>query len=85
MSAKTFSATLVGVNAVEVEIECHESPGNQFRITVMGLPKATVKEARDRVIAAVTCSGFFMPTSAMSPFTLLLRTSPAELIPEKQS
>lgn len=25
MTAKTFSTTLLGVNAVEVEIECHEA------------------------------------------------------------
>lgn len=75
MIARTFSATLLGVNAVEVEIECHEAPGNQFRITVVGLPDAAVKEARDRVIAAVTSSGFFMPTSGYVTFNL----APADL------
>jgi magnesium chelatase family protein len=75
MIARTFSATLLGVNAVEVEIECHESPGNQFRITVVGLPDAAVKEARDRVMAAVHNSGFYMPTSGYITFNL----APADL------
>lgn len=75
MLARTFSATLLGVNAVEVEIECHEAPGNQFRITVVGLPDAAVKEARDRVMAAVHNSGFYMPTSGYITFNL----APADL------
>lgn len=75
MIARTFSATLLGVNAVEVEIECHESPGTQFRMTVVGLPDAAVKEARDRVMAAVRTSGFYMPTSGYVTFNL----APADL------
>lgn len=75
MIARTFSATLLGVNAVEVEIECHHSDGNQFRITIVGLPDTAVKEARDRVIAAVSSSGFFMPFNGYVTFNL----APADL------
>jgi magnesium chelatase family protein len=75
MIARTFSATLLGVNAVEVEIECHHAEGNNFRITVVGLPDTAVKEARDRVIAAVTSSGFYMPFSGYVTFNL----APADL------
>jgi magnesium chelatase family protein len=75
MIARTYSATLIGVNAVEVEIECHHAEGNNFRITVVGLPDAAVKEARDRVVAAVTSSGFFMPFSGYVTFNL----APADL------
>lgn len=75
MIARTFSATLLGVNAVEVEIECHHAEGNSFRITVVGLPDTAVKEARDRVIAAVTSSGFYMPFSGYVTFNL----APADL------
>jgi magnesium chelatase family protein len=75
MLARTYSATLLGVNAVEVEIECHESPGNQFRMTIVGLPDTAVKEARDRVMAAVINSGFFMPNSGYITFNL----APADL------
>jgi magnesium chelatase family protein len=75
MIARAFSATLLGVNATEVEIECHEANGNQFRITVVGLPDTAVKESRDRVVAAVTSSGFFMPFSGYITFNL----APADL------
>ncbi|MFZ4765642.1 MAG: magnesium chelatase domain-containing protein, partial [Roseimicrobium sp.] len=76
MIARTHSATLLGVNAVEVEIECHETPSNNnFRLTIVGLPDASVKEARDRVMAAVTTSGFFMPFQAFITFNL----APADL------
>lgn len=50
MIARTFSATLLGVNAVEIEIECREAEGNQFRMTVVGLPNAAVKDSRDRAL-----------------------------------
>jgi magnesium chelatase family protein len=75
MIARTHSATLLGVNAVEVEIECHHVDGNHFRITVVGLPDMAVKEARERVTAAVTSSGFFMPFSGCITFNL----APADL------
>jgi magnesium chelatase family protein len=45
MIARAYSATLLGVNATEVEIECHEANGNQFRITVVGAPDALMKES----------------------------------------
>lgn len=75
MIARTHSATLLGVNAVEVEIECHHADGNHFRITVVGLPDMAVKEARERVTAAVTSSGFFMPFSGYVTWNL----APADL------
>src|ERR1700748_3098340 len=75
MIARAYSSTLLGVNAVEVEIECHEANGNQFRMSVVGLPDAAVKESRDRVMAAVRNSGFFMPFSGYITFNL----APADL------
>ena len=57
MIARTYSATLVGVNAVEVEIESHEAGGNP-RMVIVGLPDTAVKESRDRVLAAISSSGF---------------------------
>lgn len=57
MVARTYSATLVGVNAVEVEIESHEAGGTS-RMFIVGLPDAAVKESRERVVAAINSSGF---------------------------
>ena len=70
MIAKTFSATLLEVNAIKVGIKCHESFGNLFRMTVVGLPDASVKEARERVVAAVHNSGYYMPTSNYITFNI---------------
>ncbi len=56
MVARTYSATLVGVNAVEVEIESHEAGGNP-KMVIVGLPDTAVKESRDRVLAAISSSG----------------------------
>lgn len=58
MVARTYSATLVGVNASEVEIESHEGFGNGPRLIVVGLPDAAVKESKDRVMAALMSCGF---------------------------
>ena len=59
MVARTYSATLVGVNAVEVEVESHDGGGNP-RMLIVGLPDASVKESRERVTAAINSSGFIM-------------------------
>ena len=75
MIVRTHSATLLGVNAIEVEIECHEANAQQFRISIVGLPDAAVKEARDRVMAAVRNSGFFAPFTGSITFNL----APADL------
>lgn len=59
MIARTYSATLVGVNALEVEIETHQG-GGDFRMVVVGLPDAAVKESRDRVLTALSTNGFHL-------------------------
>ncbi len=61
MIARTYSATLLGVNAVEVEIESSESPGLQFRMSIVGLPDTAVKESRDRVLAAMRSQRLLCP------------------------
>ena len=55
MVARTYSSTLVGVNAIEVEIESHEAGGNP-RMVIVGLPDTAVKESRERVLAAISSS-----------------------------
>jgi len=57
MVARTYSSTLVGVHAHEVEIESHESGGNP-KILIVGLPDTSVKESRERVSSAIKTSGF---------------------------
>ncbi|NNE71186.1 MAG: YifB family Mg chelatase-like AAA ATPase [Rhodothermales bacterium] len=73
MLSSTWSAALVGVDAVAVEIETH------FRVglpgyAVVGLPQASVRESRERVLSAIRSSGLPVPrgaiTVAMAPADL---------------
>jgi len=54
------SAVLVGARAVPVRVEVHVSAGLPG-FTVVGLPDAAVREARDRVRAALLSSGLRWP------------------------
>lgn len=60
MLAQIRSATVQGVDASPVEVEVDSSFGSTL-IVVVGLPDAAVKESRDRVLTAVTNSGFNFP------------------------
>ena len=71
--ARTYSATLLGVNAVEVEIESHDGGGNP-KIAIVGLPDASVKESRERVSAAISSCGF-----AMNDGFTTINLAPADL------
>jgi magnesium chelatase family protein len=59
-SSRTYSATIVGVEAIEVEVESYEGPGNGPRLVIVGLPDAAVKESRDRVMAALDSNGYLV-------------------------
>jgi magnesium chelatase family protein len=58
--AQISTATVVGLDALPVQVEVDVSPGLPFFVMV-GLPDAGVKEARDRVRAAIRNSGFEFP------------------------
>ncbi len=60
MITRVFSAALVGVDATEIEIEVNTGPGEPS-IIVVGLPDTAVKESKDRVIAALSNSGYRWP------------------------
>lgn len=60
MITRVFSAAVVGVDAKEVEIEVNTGAGEPS-IIVVGLPDAAVKESKDRVIAALSNSGYRWP------------------------
>ncbi len=73
MIARTYSATLVGVDALEVEIESHDGGGTP-KMFIVGLPDTSVKESRERVTAAISSSGF-----AMNEGTTTVNLAPADL------
>lgn len=60
MITRIFSAAVVGVDATEIEIEVNTGPGEPS-IIVVGLPDMAVKESKDRVIAALSNSGYRWP------------------------
>ncbi len=65
MLAKAFSAAVIGVNAIPIEIEVDVAHGLP-NFTVVGLPDAAVQESRDRVRAAIKNSGFQFPASRIT-------------------
>ena len=58
--AKCYSGAVSGVSARSVEIEVCASDGSP-QFTIVGLPDAAVKEAKDRVSTAIGNSGFAKP------------------------
>ena len=60
MLATVRSATLAGVWGLPVSVEVHVTTGLPG-FTVVGLPDASCREARDRVRAAITSSGLTWP------------------------
>ena len=60
MIAKTFSATVLGIDAHLIEVELDVSVGMSV-FNIVGLPDGTIKESRDRILSAVNNSGFSLP------------------------
>ena len=60
MISKVYSTALVGVDGAMVMCECDIS-GGLPNFDVVGLPDASVKEARDRVRSAIKNCGFEFP------------------------
>ncbi len=57
MLAKVCSAAVNGIEAYPVEVEVNAGYGDTV-LVIVGLPDAAVKESRDRVMTALTNSGF---------------------------
>ncbi len=60
MLARLYSAAVLGVDAYPVEIEVNAGHGD-FKIVIVGLPDAAVKESGDRVVTALLNSAFQPP------------------------
>lgn len=79
MLAKTFSASVIGIDAYPVEIEVNvtgSSSGGAADsvVSIVGLPDMAVKESRDRVKSAILSSGMIPPKG----FTVV-NLAPADL------
>ncbi len=65
MLAKSFSATIIGVDTftIEVEVNATEQGENSF-LSIVGLPDAAVKESKDRIRSAMQSCGYKFPKGA---------------------
>ena len=64
MLSTSASATLRGIDGQRVQVEVHVVTGVLPSFSVVGLPDASCREARDRVRAAMNHNGFKWPTAA---------------------
>ena len=73
MLARVHSATVVGVDAVPVDVEVDVGAGLPM-CTIVGLPDAAVREARERVRSAIRNAGYEMPARRVT-----VNLAPADL------
>ena len=74
MLAKLKTFSLLGIDAVPVEVEVDVSARAAPKIILVGLPEAAVKESTHRVERALVNSGFFRPQDRV-----VINLAPAEL------
>ncbi len=72
--AKLQTFSLVGIEALPVEVEVDVSPGAIPKTVLVGLPEAAVKESTHRVERAIVNSGFQRPHDR-----IVINLAPAEL------
>ncbi|NLI80209.1 MAG: YifB family Mg chelatase-like AAA ATPase [Deltaproteobacteria bacterium] len=65
MIAKTYTFSLMGIEAILVEVEVDLSPGLPVFATV-GLPDSVVRESKDRVKTALQNSGYPLPSERIT-------------------
>ena len=73
MLAAIRTAAVLGIEAYDVTVEVDVSPGLPAW-SIVGLPSSSVKESRERVIAALANSGFTLP-----PRRITVSLSPADV------
>ena len=73
MMSRVFSACPQGVQAVPVTVEV-DVRENQLKISIVGLPDAATKESKDRLIPAISNSGY-----ALMGDEIVINLGPADL------
>ena len=72
MLVKVYGAAVQGLSAIPVTIEVNSSRGIKFYL--VGLPDNAVKESHERIIAAITNSGFRFPSKQ-----IIVNMAPADI------
>jgi magnesium chelatase family protein len=80
MLAKLMTFSLVGIDALPVEVEVDVSPAGLPKMILVGLPEAAVKESTHRVERAIVNSGFQRPQNRV-----VINLAPADLPKEAAS
>jgi magnesium chelatase family protein len=80
MLAKLKTFSLLGIDALPVEVEVDVSPSGLPKVVLVGLPEAAVKESMHRVERALVNSGFQRPQSRV-----VVNLAPADLPKEAAS
>ena len=65
MTTTVKTASVYGIDGLIVDVECYSS-GNIPKFTLVGLPDAAVKEAYERIKAAIKSSGIQFPVCAIT-------------------
>ena len=63
MVTKINSVGLWGLDGYKVEIETDSRPSQEPEIDIVGLPDTAIKEARDRIVSAVSNCGYRIPSA----------------------
>jgi magnesium chelatase family protein len=74
MLAKLHTFSLLGIDALPVEVEVDVSPGALPKTVLVGLPEQAVKESTHRIERAMVNSGFVRPADRV-----VINLAPAEL------
>lgn len=74
MLAKLHTFSLLGIDALPVEVEVDVSPGALPKTVLVGLPEMAVKESTHRIERAMVNSGFIRPQDRV-----VINLAPAEL------
>jgi magnesium chelatase family protein len=80
MLAKLKTFSLMGIDAISVEVEVDVSPSGLPKMLLVGLPEAAVKESTHRVERAIVNSGFQRPQHRV-----VINLAPADLPKEAAS
>ena len=74
MLARLHTFSLLGIDALPVEVEVDVSPGALPKTVLVGLPEQAVKESTHRIERAMVNSGFVRPQDRV-----VINLAPAEL------
>lgn len=76
MLAKLQTYSLLGIEALPVEVEVDVSPGALPKTVIVGLPDQAIKESTHRIERAMVNSGFIKPQDR-----IVINLAPSRLLP----